>query len=254
MIVRLGFAVAACIEPDVLLVDEVLAVGDASFQQKCLNRIRYLINNGTSIIFVSHNLYLAQAACNIALYLKEGQVKYHGPIKDVFDRYQHDLYLERARKLEGIQTAEILDNSDKVEINRIEVLNGEEVKIPILLSDRPAKIQIHYTAYISLGRVHVSSFLLRSDGVTCCMMRSKLDDFDLSIERGNGFITVQLTPLQVVGGTYCVEAWILDETDSMTITSKAFRSDWFIVKGKALSYNESSVFEPNTQWEHHPFS
>ena len=59
MVVRLGFAVASCINPEILLVDEVLAVGDASFQQKCLERIRSLIRCGTSIIFVSHNFYLA---------------------------------------------------------------------------------------------------------------------------------------------------------------------------------------------------
>ena len=73
MIVRLGFAVASCIEPEILLVDEVLAVGDASFQQKCLKRIRALADGGTSIVFVSHNFYLVQAVCNTALYLQKGQ-------------------------------------------------------------------------------------------------------------------------------------------------------------------------------------
>ena len=75
MAVRLGFAVASCIQPEILLVDEVLAVGDASFQQKCMHRIRTLINNGTSIIFVSHNFYLVQAVCLTALYLEKGQMK-----------------------------------------------------------------------------------------------------------------------------------------------------------------------------------
>ena len=72
MIVRLGFAVASCVEPDILLVDEVLAVGDAAFQQKCLKRIHDLVDAGTSIIFVSHNFYLVQAVCDTALYLHKG--------------------------------------------------------------------------------------------------------------------------------------------------------------------------------------
>jgi len=68
MIVRLGFSVAACIQPDILLVDEVLAVGDATFQQQCLSRIDELVKSGTGIIFVSHNLYMVQAICTRALY------------------------------------------------------------------------------------------------------------------------------------------------------------------------------------------
>jgi lipopolysaccharide transport system ATP-binding protein len=78
MVVRLGFAVAACISPDILLVDEVLAVGDAAFQQKCLNRINSLLSSGTTLIFVSHNLYLVQAVCKKALYLEKGYQKYLG--------------------------------------------------------------------------------------------------------------------------------------------------------------------------------
>lgn len=249
MAVRLGFAVASCIEPDILLVDEVLAVGDAAFQQKCLRRIRSLIDKGTSIIFVSHNLYLVQAACNIALYLQHGQVKHYGAVKDVLDMYEHDLHLERVHKIEGSDSEEHREN-DVVEITRVEVGNGHETVTSVLQSDQPAQIRIHYEAYKSLGRVQVSAFIFRSDGVTCCMMRTKLDGFDLFIERGHGVVTIQVTPLQLVGGTYYVEVWFLNESDSMNISSKAGRSDWFTVRGKALSYNESSVFEPQTLWEH----
>ncbi len=117
-------------------------------------------------------------------------------------------------------------------------------------SDQSVDINIRYGAYRSLGRVHVSVFIFRSDGVTSCMIRTKLDEYELVVGRGEGTVTVQLKPLQLVGGTYYVEAEFLDETDSMMITSRAVRSDWFMVKGKALSHNESSVFEPNTSWTH----
>jgi lipopolysaccharide transport system ATP-binding protein len=249
MAVRLGFAVASCINPDILLVDEVLAVGDASFQQKCLGRIRDLINNGTSIIFVSHNLYLVQSACNVGLYLQKGQVKHFGALKDVFDLYEQDLHQERARKFNGYQTGVDSDSND-VEITRVDVGSESEVESGVLHSNRPAQIRIHYNAYKPLGKVQVSTFIFRSDGVTCCMMRSKLDRFDLYVDRGQGVITLQVSPLQLVGGSYYAEAWFLDESDSLSITAKAGRSGWFTVKGAALSYHESSVFEPNTTWSH----
>jgi lipopolysaccharide transport system ATP-binding protein len=251
MTVRLGFAVASCIEPDILLVDEVLAVGDASFQQKCLGRIRSLIDKGTTIIFVSHNLYLVQAACRTAIYLHKGQVKHHGAVKDVIDMYERDLHQKVAHKLETATVGSEGHEEGDVEITRVEVLGQIGGDAEVLLSDHPAQIRIHYNAVRSLGKVQASVFIIRSDGLTCCMMRTKLDDFDLFVERGHGMISVQLTPLQLVGGTYYVEAWFLNESDSLAITPRAGRSAWFAVKGGALSYDDSSgVFEPRAYWEH----
>jgi lipopolysaccharide transport system ATP-binding protein len=249
MTVRLGFAVASCMEPDILLVDEVLAVGDASFQQKCLKRIRSLMHSGTSIIFISHNLYLVQAACDVALYLQKGQVKHYGSIKDVFDMYEEDIHQERAQRYEHTQLKENADNDD-IEITKVEIGADGKFSVPELYSNQPVQIRISYNAYKSLGKVQVSAFIFRSDGVTCCMARTKLDGFDVFVERGQGIIILQLTPLQLVGGAYYVEAGILDESDSMNITSRVGRSDWFTVQGKALSFNENSVYEPNTQWMH----
>jgi lipopolysaccharide transport system ATP-binding protein len=247
MTVRLGFAVASCIEPDILLVDEVLAVGDAAFQQKCLARIRSLINSGTSIIFVSHNMYTVQAACNIALYLQKGEAKHFGPIKEVFDLYERDIHEEKVRRLAASHHEE-QEGGEELEITKIDVLNADGVRSNALRSDQPAIFRIHYTAYRPFGRANVSAFVFRSDGITCCMARTKLDGFIAFVDGGRGIFEVQLEPLQLVGGVYYVEAWILDESDSMNLTLKAGRSDWFTVQGAALSYNESSVFEPNSRW------
>jgi len=249
MTVRLGFAVASCIQPDILLVDEVLAVGDAAFQQKCLRRIRSLIENGTSIVFVSHNLYLVQAACNIALYLQKGQVKHYGTIKDVIDMYENDIHKERASKFDEMNQQRDGGDGD-IDITGVEIATDDEVVTNVFHSNRTAQIRINYNAYKSLGKTHVEVFIFRSDGATCCMMRTKLAGFNVFVERGQGVITVELTPLQLVGGAYYVEASFLDESDSLIISSKVGRSDWFTVQGSALSYNESSIFEPISHWSH----
>ncbi|MEW5976933.1 MAG: ABC transporter ATP-binding protein [Acidobacteriota bacterium] len=250
MIVRLGFAVASCLEPEILLVDEVLAVGDASFQQKCLNRIRTLIKKGTSIIFVSHNLYLVQAVCSRALYLERGEVRSYGLTKDIIDVYEQDLHRERASRFEASQPT-IQGEADKVEITRVDVLRADASKAVTFSSKEPAQIQIHYAAYKSLGKVQASAFVIRSDGLTCCMVRTKLDEVDLVLEFGQGIITLYLEPLQLVTGTYFVEAWLLDQSDCMGLTSKAGRSEWFSVKGAALTYDENSgIFAPNSRWNH----
>jgi lipopolysaccharide transport system ATP-binding protein len=88
MYVRLAFAVAAHMEPDILLVDEVLAVGDADFQQKCLRKMRQVAYDGRTVVFVSHNIPTIQALTNRALLLEQGRLVASGPTGEVVERYQ----------------------------------------------------------------------------------------------------------------------------------------------------------------------
>jgi ABC-type polysaccharide/polyol phosphate transport system ATPase subunit len=88
MQMRLGFGVAAYLEPDVLLVDEVLAVGDATFQQRCLERMRYVLNQGTTLVLVSHDLAAIEATCTNAMWLGDGSVCAVGRTRDVLSAYR----------------------------------------------------------------------------------------------------------------------------------------------------------------------
>jgi ABC-type polysaccharide/polyol phosphate transport system ATPase subunit len=100
MQMRLGFGVAAYLEPDVLLVDEVLAVGDASFQQRCLERMRQVLNQGTTLVYVSHDLASVEATCANAVWLSDGRVQSAGPVRDVLGEYRRSvegIAVERAR-------------------------------------------------------------------------------------------------------------------------------------------------------------
>ncbi len=87
MHVRLGFAVAAHLEPEILVVDEVLAVGDASFQKKCLGTMDAAARHGRTILFVSHNLHAVRSLCRRALLLENGRVVQDGPVHEVVDFY-----------------------------------------------------------------------------------------------------------------------------------------------------------------------
>lgn len=91
MYVRLGFAVAAHLEPDILIVDEVLSVGDLAFQQKCLGRMGEVAGGGRTVLFVSHNLAAVSAICPTAMYLREGQISARGTTREVIDRYVDDV-------------------------------------------------------------------------------------------------------------------------------------------------------------------
>jgi ABC-type polysaccharide/polyol phosphate transport system ATPase subunit len=88
MQVRLGFAIAAHLDVDILLIDEVLAVGDANFQQKCLRRISEVVANGTTLLFVSHDLAAVEATCDRAMWLTEAAVRASGPTREVLAQYR----------------------------------------------------------------------------------------------------------------------------------------------------------------------
>ena len=87
MYTRLGFAVAVHVDPDILLVDEVLSVGDLPFQQKCLSKINEIKDKGTTIVIVSHNLETLSKICDHIIWLHEGSIVSQGPAKDVIKEY-----------------------------------------------------------------------------------------------------------------------------------------------------------------------
>ncbi len=131
MAIRLGFAIAAFLEPDVLLVDEVLAVGDARFQQKCLERISQVVANGTTLFYVSHDLPTVEAVCDRAMWLAESYVRADGPAREVVSLYRQSV---------GEQATLATDSDTGVRLLKVEitgpdggqVLSGEEVNVRIL--------------------------------------------------------------------------------------------------------------------------
>jgi lipopolysaccharide transport system ATP-binding protein len=248
MSVRLGFAVASCIEPDILLVDEVLAVGDASFRQKCINRIQELVHNGTSIIFVSHNLWLVQAVCTSAIYLEKGEVQCRGKVVDVVGAYDRVVNEQRAHQFDRSHFEPTRMNGE-VEITKIEVLNMAGAPTEELANDRPAEVRVAYMAYREMGEVNVVIRIVRSDGLTCCMVRSGLDGVGVSLRPGTGIVSLILDPLQLYGGAYFAQAIIRDAADAAGITTA--NSDWFYVRGSVLSHSTmNGVFEPRRRWVH----
>src|SRR6202030_4871351 len=91
MYLRLAFAVAAHLEPEILIVDEVLAVGDAGFQKKCLGKMHEVRRGGRTVLFVSHNMAAVENLCERGLVLHQGKVVYHGPVKGAIRYYLDSL-------------------------------------------------------------------------------------------------------------------------------------------------------------------
>ena len=146
MQMRLGFAVAAFLEPDILLVDEVLAVGDASFQQRCLDRMRSVIQQGTTLVFVSHDLAAVEATATRGIWIQEGVVQSDGPVRDVLGSYRAAI---EASAEQGIRIgAGGMIDLKKIEVAGVDgqaIKTQEPVEITVVVdsdADRPSRIHL----------------------------------------------------------------------------------------------------------------
>jgi len=246
MTVRLGFAVASCIEPDILLVDEVLAVGDAAFRQKCIGRIQELLHSGTSLIFVSHDMGLVKAVCDTALYLEQGVVQQRGSAGAVIDSYHRELDRRRGLQLYAEDVRSAGAGTD-IEVTKIETLDGAGQSVHKVHCHELVEFRVNYVAYRNLGKANVLLRVYRSDGLSCFIVRTHLDEFPLSFERGKGTVSVVLDPIQLFGGTYYAVAWIMDANDSNGLASG--HSEWFEVVNRVEGREaHDGVFEPVRRW------
>jgi len=142
MSVRLAFAVAAHLEPEVLLVDEVLAVGDAEFQRRCLGRMEDLSSSGRTVIFVSHQMQAVSQLCERALWLEKGEILLDGPSSEVVARYlQSGFGAGSSRDWPDLETA---PGDDLVRLRSVRVVQDEEEAQAVDVR-RPVGIEIGFT-------------------------------------------------------------------------------------------------------------
>jgi ABC-type polysaccharide/polyol phosphate transport system ATPase subunit len=133
MQVRLGFAIAAFLEPAILLVDEVLAVGDASFQQKCLNRISEVVQSGTTLIFVSHDLAAVHATCDRTLWLADSVVRADGPTGDVLKHYRTAVEGDAALSVQRDPGGATLVKADVEGADGGQVVSGGDLEVTLVV-------------------------------------------------------------------------------------------------------------------------
>ena len=145
MYVRLAFAVAAHLEPEILLVDEVLAVGDAAFQRKCLAKMDEVSHQGRTILFVSHNMAAVQALCNRGIFLWNGSVSADGEIRETISTY--------LKTLENIATQDLSGRLERrgrggVRLTGVNLSTCDEQPSSILVTGRAARFTFHFSRYL----------------------------------------------------------------------------------------------------------
>src|SRR6266550_2621456 len=145
MAVRLGFAISAFIEPDVLLVDEVLAVGDTEFRNRCANRMEKMRRDGVTMILVSHNLNEVRNLCERTVMLFKGQVLMEGPSQKVLEKY-HQTMGEKIRIDQDRELARESTNKKprQVELTRAELLDEDGLPAETFQTGKSMTLRMHY--------------------------------------------------------------------------------------------------------------
>lgn len=162
MYVRLGFAIAAHLEPEILVVDEVLAVGDADFQKKSIGKMRDVSNSGRTLLFVSHNLTAVQGLCNKGAYLKSGEMIKFGHIDDVITEY-----VKNVSKFQLTQSWTDPNNApgnDFVRAKSIQLVPDESHTRLNIDTTTPLRLEMEYWNFVPNAELNVSIFLYSMTG------------------------------------------------------------------------------------------
>ena len=201
MYVRLAFAVAAHLEPEILIVDEVLAVGDAAFQKKCLGRMRDVASTGRTVLFVSHNMAAVSSLCTQAMVLWEGKVEY--PLGEVEEAVQK--YLTQVHKITKTKLAERTDRKGdgRVHIQDFVMCDRDGNELEYLASGQEIDFRIYYSSTENnLENVSVAIGLTSHTGAFVSMLGNQMAGETFQVVGRNGFFSCKLRKLPLAPGSY----------------------------------------------------
>ncbi len=204
MYVRLGFSVAVHTDPEILLVDEVLAVGDAAFQRKCLERIDDLRRQGVTILFVSHSPEIVQSICSRAVWLDQGRLVTDGPADMVVARYLDHTWAAQDGRLQTADGGGRRWGSGRVRITAVRLLDGEEKERHQFRTGEPLVVEIRYRASERVERPVFGLAIHRGDGVHITGPNTQLAGLEIPAVKGEGTVTYAVPALPLLEGLYYI--------------------------------------------------
>lgn len=205
MHLRLAFAVAAHLEPEILLVDEVLAVGDLAFQKKCLNKMEDVATQGRTVLFVSHNMGAIKELCQTSLVLKNGQVDYYGPVVSGIQHY--------SRNVLNISTEQT--NGHKAAGFALTVINENKAGSCRVFNHEPFEIISDLHLSNNLNRLVLHCLIEDSECNQVVHNYIRTKDIGWShLKAGTYRIKAQMPPLWLKPGVYTLYLKLIAETDA----------------------------------------
>ena len=234
MYVRLAFALAVTVDPEVLIIDEALAVGDQHFQTKCVARILDYRSQGKTIVFCSHNMYQVKKLCDRAIWLRDGQVGAAGDVDAVINAYQ-DFSRIRDRETEAARMPAAVP---VVRVHRVLLEDGGGRPVESLVTGDPLTIRVWVErapgSNIAPG---VGIAIVRSDGLVCYCVSTEMDGVDMERQSdGTFYAALHIPALPLLGGSFHVNVATTDNRDALLAYDVRERAHPFQVRNPSDEY------------------
>lgn len=214
MFMRLGFSIAINVNPDILLIDEVLAVGDASFVPKCLDKINEFRRHGKTIIFVSHDLSTIERICDEVIWIKKGLVEMRGYPKRVIDAYleyvgkkdeKKSLAQHGDEEIRSEKEKEKRWGSREVEIANVRMFDAAGREKYIYQADEPLAIEFDVAATVEQNDFVFGVGVFNSEGIQVYGSNTLLENLVSASLTGSGTVRMEIPALGLVNGTYFLD-------------------------------------------------
>ncbi|MGH3134041.1 MAG: ABC transporter ATP-binding protein [Gaiellaceae bacterium] len=245
MYLRLAFAVAAHVEPEILLVDEVLAVGDADFQRRCLGKMEDLRQGGRTIVFVSHNLGAISRLCHRSVWLEQGTIRDEGPSEQIVERYLGSLD-------DGGRDGRVTfaPGGRDVELLEVTLLDSAGSPVDAARRDEPFSVRARLIALRSVRGLDVAIYFRDRQGIqVLCEKWSDTGQRISCADPPEEFELLLTIPPSLAAGEYVIGLWVGTETEEFLYQETLP----FRILPRADDYDESirrmRIVQPGVEWK-----
>ncbi len=271
MYMRLAFSVAINVDADILLIDEILAVGDAAFQAKCFNKLREIKARGTTIVIVSHSLGQIEQICDRSIWIDDGKIKLEGKPRDIHPYYLEFMGKKQYKEIEesrdiiieeklnqtaspeetmmGIDNAfDDIDNkrwgNGDARITKVRICNASGEEETVFKTGEDMKIIIEYKTKFKLDDVVAGIGVFRNDGVNCYGSNTRIDKMEQIKLKSNGKIICYISEMDLMPGEY--------KLDLALHTADGFDYDYYKDAKSFVVYSDIQdvgIVRLNHKWE-----
>lgn len=254
MYMRLGFSVAAHVDPDVLLVDEVLAVGDQAFQEKCRRRVESLGKQGVTILFVSHDLDMVSSICRRAIWMDHGRVRLDGDVRQATEAYAGQMAVQMGFSIPEEPSADDHTSvngggqrwgSRDVEITAVKLLDEADCECQTFLTGKPFTVQIDYVAHRRIQDPVFGLAIYRCDGYHVTGPNTRQGGLSIPAIKGTGSVRCTVKELPLLTGDYALTVAVYDSSQTQPYDHQHMMYSFSVGGGRMLY----GVMEWPGRWE-----
>ena len=253
MYARLGFSVATLKRPEILIVDEILGVGDAEFQSKSFERIQHFQSEGTTILLVSHSLDRVKDMCSRAIWLDHGKIMSLGSADNVVELYlQHTNQIESERLRLATEAGEALRRwgSQRIEICQVKITGEEGHEQNIFQTGEPLTLHMDYEAHELVNFPNFGIAIHRQDGMLVTGPNTAFASFELPSLMGKGRITYKIPYLPLLEGLYHFSVAVVNQKDTETFDYHDRLYPFRVINHRGTIKERYGLVTLNGEWQH----